>query len=470
MSEIKVEGLTRDLYPHQLSSVYHLERREQTKKIFTGAMEITANIGLFSDIGGFGKTLSLVALIARDRLPWNLEEPHARASLKYTDSTGAVAVKRFRRVFDGKCTATLVVVHPNVVSQWTEELERSFLSFKEVTAKQDILALDPETLDVIVCSHCLYQSFVTRFPRVWKRVIFDDPVSLNTSKIPSLDAGFIWFVTDATLFSDCFRRRRITTHHFIKTLFGRMPSDVFQSLVVKNNDSYVMKSWTILPPLRMVYDCSKKEERLNSDIETIEAMGGLIKEDDPLLEKETCPICLEEHSSEVIHVKCCGKKFGGGCLVRWFKEENSSKTCPHCRCPLDGKKLVFYVAERRRTRNSTVVNIIKSSSAGKFILFSMLRDHFRTIRGLLDESEITCASLQGGMSDSKTISNFRKGDLKVLLLSEKQNGTGLNLEFVTDLILYHEVPPSMEAVLVSRAHRIGRRLDEPLRIHHLKLS
>ena len=119
MSEIKVEGLTRDLYPHQLSSVYHLERREQTKKIFTGAMEITANIGLFSDIGGFGKTLSLVALIARDRLPWNLEEPHARASLKYTDSTGAVAVKRFRRIFDGKCTATLVVVHPNVVSQWT---------------------------------------------------------------------------------------------------------------------------------------------------------------------------------------------------------------------------------------------------------------------------------------------------------------------------------------------------------------
>ena len=100
----------------------------------------------------------------------------------------------------------------------------------------------------------------------------------------------------------------------------------------------------------------------------------------------------------------------------------------------------------------------------------MLRDHFRTIRGLLDESEITSASLQGGMSDSKTISNFRKGDLKVLLLSEKQNGTGLNLEFVTDLILYHEVPPSMEAVLVSRAHRIGRRLDEPLRIHHLKLS
>ena len=69
MSEIKVEELTRDLYPHQLSSVYHLERREQTKKIFTGAMEITANIGLFSDIGGFGKTLSLVALIARDRLP-----------------------------------------------------------------------------------------------------------------------------------------------------------------------------------------------------------------------------------------------------------------------------------------------------------------------------------------------------------------------------------------------------------------
>ena len=92
MTEIKVEGLTRNLYPHQLSSVYHLERREQTKKIFTGAMEITSNIGLFSDIGGFGKTLSLVALIARNRLTWKLEEPYTRAALKYTDPLGGVLV------------------------------------------------------------------------------------------------------------------------------------------------------------------------------------------------------------------------------------------------------------------------------------------------------------------------------------------------------------------------------------------
>ena len=425
---------------------------------------------MFSDVGGFGKTLSLVTLIARDRLSWNLEEPYTRASLKYTDSLGAVAVKRFRGVSDGKCSATLVVVQSNVVNQWVDELNQSFLVFKKVTTKQDILVLDPETLDVIVCSHCLYQSFVGRFPRVWKRVIFDDPVLLNTAKIHSLDAGFIWFVTDATLFSDCFRRRRITTRHFIKTLFGRMPSDVFQSLVVKNNDSYVMKSWFILPPLRMVYDCSKRDERLNGDIETIETMGGLIKEEDQLLEKETCPICLEEHSSEIIHVKCCRKKFGGGCLVRWFKEEATSNTCPHCRAPLEGKDLVFYAAARRRTRNSTVANIIKSAATGKFILFSMVRDHFRSIRPLLDEEKITCASLQGGLSDSETIENFRAGDLKVLFLSAKQSGTGLNLEFVTDLILYHEVPPSMEAVLVSRAHRIGRRLAEPLRVHHLKLS
>jgi len=470
MSEIKVEGLDRDLFPHQLSSVYHLERREHTKKIFTGSMEITSNIGLFSDIGGFGKTLSLIALIARDRLSWNLEEPYARASLKYTDPLGAVAVKRFRRIFDEKINATLVVVHPNVVNQWTEELQRSFLSFKEVTTKQDILDLDPETLDVIVCSHFLYQSFVTRFPRVWKRVIFDDPVSLNMSKMHSLDGDFIWFVTEATVFSDCFRRRRITTHHFIKTLFGRMPTDVFQSLIIKNNDSYVMKSWPLLPPLRIVYTCDENESSLNKTIETIEAMGGVIKEDDPCLEKEVCPICLEEHSSEVIHVKCCGKMFGGNCLVRWFKEEEeSSETCPHCRCPLGGKDLVYYAATRRRAKNSTVVNIINSSSKGQFILFSILRDQFRIIQTLLSASKITYASLQGGMADSKTISNFRKGDLKVLLLSAKHNGTGLNLEFVTDLILYHEIPSSMETVLVSRAHRIGRRLDDPLRIHHLKL-
>ncbi len=172
----------------------------------------------------------------------------------------------------------------------------------------------------------------------------------------------------------------------------------------------------------------------------------------------------------MVHVKCCGQKFGGRCLVRWFEEEKGAATCPHCRRCLNGTDLVFYAASHRRTRSSTVANIIKSSSGGKFILFSMVRDHFPPIRALLKESGITCASLHGGLSDSKTIANFRGGGLKVLFLSAKQNGVGLNLEFVTDLVLYHEVPPSMEAVLVSRAHRIGRRLAEPLRVHHLKLS
>ncbi len=469
MTEIKVEGLTRNLYPHQLSSVYHLERREHTKKIFTGAMEITSNVGLFSDIGGFGKTLSLVALIARNRLTWKLGEPYTRATLKYTDSLGGVSVKRFRSVSDEKCNATLVVVHPNVIPQWAEELKGSCLSFTIITTKQNILKLDPDVLDVIVCNHLLYQPFVSRFLRVWKRVIFDDPISLNTPKMHSLDAGFIWFVTDATGFADCFRRRRITTHHFIKTLFGRMPSDVFQSLVVKNNDSYVMRSWPLLPPLHTVYNCDENEAPSNKTIKTIETMGGVIKDDAQLLEKETCPICLEEHGSEVIHVKCCGKKFGADCLVRWFKEK-TSETCPHCRHSLIGKDLVYYSGfPRRRTRNRTVVNIINSYPKGQFILFSTLRDNFRAIRSLSSESDIPSAILQGSISDEKTISQFREGAIKVLFLSAKQPGTGLNLEFATDLILYHEVSPSIETVLVSRVHRIGRRLDDPLRIHHLKL-
>ena len=473
MTEIKVEGLTRNLYPHQLSSVYHLERREQTKKIFTGAMEITSNIGLFSDIGGFGKTLSLIALIARNRLTWKLEEPYTHASFKYTDSLGGVLVKRFQSVSDEKCNTTLVVVHPNVIPQWAEELKGSCLSFTIVTTKQDILELNPDVLEVIVCSHLLYQPFVARFLRVWKRVIFDDPISLNTPKMHSLDAGFIWFVTDATGFADCFRRRRITTHHFIKTLFGQMPLDVFQSLVVKNNDSYVMRSWPLLPPLHIVYNCGENEEESsNKTIQTIERMGGVIKKDgEQLLEKDTCPICLEEHGSEVIDVQCCGKKFGADCLVRWFKEEEkASETCPHCRRSLTGKDLVYYSGfPRHRTRNRTVVNIINSYPKGQFILFSTLRDNFRAIQVLSSEFEIPYANLHGGISNEKTISQFREGAIKVLFLSAKQPGTGLNLEFVTDLILYHEVSPSIETVLVSRVHRIGRRLDDPLRIHHLKL-
>ena len=36
------------------------------KRFFTGALDIYSNVGLFADVGGFGKTLSIVSLILRE--------------------------------------------------------------------------------------------------------------------------------------------------------------------------------------------------------------------------------------------------------------------------------------------------------------------------------------------------------------------------------------------------------------------
>ena len=130
---------------------------------------------------------------------------------------------------------------------------------------------------------------------------------------------------------------------------------------------------------------------------------------------------------------------------------------------------MYYTGSPRlRTKTRTALNLIGASQGGKFIVFSAFRDDCRALKSLLEKGGSGHASLQGGTADTETLARFRAGGAKVLFLTAKQPGTGLNLEFATDLILYHEVSPSLEAVLVGRAHRLGRRLAEPLRIHHLK--
>ena len=68
------KNLNVDLYPHQLSSVYKMEEREHTQKIVQDNMVIETNIGVNADSTGYGKTLSMVALVLRDKMTWGNDQ------------------------------------------------------------------------------------------------------------------------------------------------------------------------------------------------------------------------------------------------------------------------------------------------------------------------------------------------------------------------------------------------------------
>lgn len=476
MTQIKVQDLTVSLFPHQLSSVYHLERRERSKKLFTGVLDVQTHVGIFADLGGYGKTLTLVSLILRDAMSWNLEEPFMISNLKYVDPYGAVSVRRFCTSEDEKCNSTLVIVHPSVLAHWQSEFARSLLSVAVVDDTSKLVNLDPENVDVVLCVHLFYQNLVTVYPRVWKRVVYDEPIASLIPRMFALQAGFMWFVTESTAFADVYRKGRCARGtHFLKNMFGQMPSDVYQALVVRNDDSYVLQSWPLPPPVLVVHECNA-EAGYDDDDFSLEVMGlgGSVEyAATPVLLDATppqpCAICLGEPMSDPILVRCCKQKIGGRCLLQWHKQAG---TCPLCREELQGKDLVLMQPEEPpislKSRERTVLDLIRAAPAARFILFSDVRENAKTLKRLLTRAKITHATLQGHAADLKTVEHTRSGAIRVLILSSKRNGAGLDLHHMTDLILFHDVCPRVETHLVNRVNRIGRTLTDPLRIHALR--
>ena len=55
-----------------------MEDREKNRKLDTtipGCM-IESNVGIFADMTGYGKSLSIIGMIIRDKMEWDLEEKY----------------------------------------------------------------------------------------------------------------------------------------------------------------------------------------------------------------------------------------------------------------------------------------------------------------------------------------------------------------------------------------------------------
>jgi hypothetical protein len=64
------------LYPHQLASVYNMEKIEDERRIIKDNIIYETNIGINSDMLGYGKTLSMITLIQRDKMKWDMSSTY----------------------------------------------------------------------------------------------------------------------------------------------------------------------------------------------------------------------------------------------------------------------------------------------------------------------------------------------------------------------------------------------------------
>ena len=85
------------LYKHQLASIYKMENLEEEQIVYrsNGLIKHT-KLGLNCDCTGYGKTLSMLGLIIRNKMSWDLNTPFVMENIQ-TVSTGIIINRKIER-------------------------------------------------------------------------------------------------------------------------------------------------------------------------------------------------------------------------------------------------------------------------------------------------------------------------------------------------------------------------------------
>lgn len=184
------------------------------------------------------------------------------------------------------------------------------------------------------------------------------------------------------------------------------------------------------------------------------------------LNNDNCSICMDKLENPVMIE--CTHTFCGKCIFTWILK---NKNCPFCRTYISSyEKLIGIVKEKKTveellTKEDTFINIIKNKPDGKFIVFSKGDNCWDYIRYKMNENQIKFEMLKGNTSQMMNVlERFRNGNLNIILLNTQYAGSGIDIYYATDVIIYHSMKLDKQQA-VGRAQRPGR--TERLYIHNL---
>lgn len=532
-----------DLFPHQLASIYNMEELEREKMISKDNYVKETTIGILADETGYGKTNSIIGLILRNKMEWELDVPYVLDTV--VSEAGGRIKKRYIKRYD-KIGTTLILMSLSIIRQWIDELKHTDLKYISITTRKAVDNIDPHDYDIILVSPTMFNRVLLSNPNIaWKRFIYDEPGHLRIPGMLSVIAGFYWFIT-ATPYS-IITQHRYCKKSFMKEIVGRwwMFDSIFSDLILKNDTDFVKASFEMPATHHVFHTCHqplfnavngfvsitvntmiaagniegaitalggghtgniielvkrKKLEELEEIVSKIRiyTIRGNIERIDEWIVKKThvdkqiqeidkrfdeilkgnCNICLEKIIDPVLEPKC-QNIFCGRCLLKWLQ---TKQTCPLCRSTVKSTDLIYIkTGEDEKTKTlpnlnrqimtkpERIIDILRKKKDGKFLIFSSYDNTFRPICSLLKENNISYAEIKGSLNRRyNNLYKFKKGDIQVVFLNSNFNGSGINIQETTDIILYHEMSTCTINQILGRANRIGRK--HSLYVHHLEVQ
>jgi hypothetical protein len=534
------------LYKHQLASIYNMENLEEEQVVYCsdGLIKQT-KVGLNCDCTGYGKTLSILGLITRDKMLWDLNTPFVVENIQ-TESGGLIITRKIKRYV--KMPMNLVLVSSSLVHQWENEIKKTNLTYFIVSNKKKLEDMDLSIYNIVIVIPSVYNVLMQIYSKkAWKRFIYDEPGHLRVSGMKKITAGFYWLITATP--EEIINQHKNCRESFMKKLLlddGLTPiKSQFNGMIVKNREEFVKASFSMPRTFEYYHECyqpilktlsgfvnntlhkliesgniegainhlggktnnlielvkqnkqdkliklNKKLSYLSSleDIEeskfiTIQKEIDNLNNDLDEIEKRTieilkgnCSICMQVFSEPILETNC-QNIFCGKCFLKWIEK---SRSCPLCRADVCKDNIIYlttnikekdnYIQEKEKkiTQIEMVIKIIKEKKNGKFIIYSSNDLSFEPICRVLNDNNILYTDVRGNYKfREKCIDEFKFGKTKVIFLNTNYNGSGLNLQEATDIILYHQMSDNLKNQIIGRANRIGREIS--LNVHYLKVN
>ena len=98
-----------------------MEQLELSKSVVLNNSVISTKFGINSDQTGYGKTLSMIGLIIRDQMKWDLKDPYVNNSQE-TFSMGKIQITKTETY--QKINTSLIICDASLVKQWVDEISR----------------------------------------------------------------------------------------------------------------------------------------------------------------------------------------------------------------------------------------------------------------------------------------------------------------------------------------------------------
>lgn len=203
---------------------------------------------------------------------------------------------------------------------------------------------------------------------------------------------------------------------------------------------------------RVIERIEKEMEKVRMDVENVKRR---------LTETHTCCICYDDIEKKAI-VPCCSNAFCFKCINTWMSTKQSCPLCKH-RITSDSIYVVHedttsVIGEITLDKYQNLEKIMKTfGSDRRVLIFSEFDQSLEKIKHILSGCNMTFSNFKGhSASIARTIDNYKKGAVQVILANTHEFGYGMNLEMTTDVVMFHRFSEDVTRQAIGRAQRSGR--------------